>query len=96
MDDLGGLPYDDSAAAAAPDVAPTTTEVDGDHPMLDRALDDYPMGGEERKREPVPEHVQSLIGRMGRGKVYLAEESPGIIHHDAERRISRDPVSCRG
>jgi hypothetical protein len=59
--------------------------------MLDRALDDVPTRSRGRD-EPVPEHVQSLLGRMGKNKVYLAEESTGIIHHDAEARLRRDPV----
>jgi hypothetical protein len=99
----GGLPYDDSEAA------------DGDHPMLDRALeDDYyafppsfpntPMSATffgmappttSRDRGVIPDHVANLMGRMSRNKVYLAEESSGIIHHDAEARLSGDPVSER-
>lgn len=94
MDEFGGLPYDESAIPAAAPAA----DSEGDHPMLDRALDDLPPrrrgSGEtgEHDRGPVPEHVQSLIGRMGRGRVYLSEESTGIIHHDGQRRIQRDPV----
>lgn len=101
MDEFGGLPYTDEAAAAAQEVqaaqaAEASNSMDVDHPMLDRALDDY--NPRQRRRsprepsEPVPEHVQSLLGRMGKGKVYLMDESPGIIHHDGELRLSRDPV----
>ncbi|BEJ10908.1 hypothetical protein CspHIS471_0103300 [Cutaneotrichosporon sp. HIS471] len=100
MDIDGGLPWDaDDSGPTAPPPAPApeqTTEMDVDM-LLDRPLDDFPArrsGGRDRQgepREPVPEHVQSLVGRMGKGKVYLAEESTGIIHHDAERRIARDP-----
>ncbi|KAL7420656.1 hypothetical protein Q5752_004607 [Cryptotrichosporon argae] len=80
-----GLPYDaPSPSAAAP--AEPATDADGDHPMLDRALDDYVT-----PQADVPEHVQGLLGRMGRGKVYLVEESVGIVHHDGDRRIRGDP-----
>jgi hypothetical protein len=57
---------------------------------LDRPLDDYQPNTNE-----VPEHVQSLMGRMSKGKVYLLEESPAVIIMDGEERIRRDPVSCR-
>jgi hypothetical protein len=57
---------------------------------LDRPLDDYQPNSNE-----VPEHVQSLMGRMSKGKVYLLEESPAVIIMDGEERIRRDPVSCR-
>jgi hypothetical protein len=63
--------------------------------LLDRPLDDAPPRRRSGARSPVPEHVQALMGRMGKGKVYLADESPGIIHHDAERRIARDPRLTR-
>lgn len=53
---------------------------------LDRPLDEY--------KAPIPDHVQSLMSRMGQGKVYLLEETPAIIHVDAESRIRGDPVSC--
>ena len=55
---------------------------------LDRPLDDYEPNSNE-----VPEHVQSLMGRMSKGKVYLLEESPAVIIMDGEERIRRDPVS---
>jgi hypothetical protein len=51
---------------------------------LDRPLDDY--------RPPVPDHVKELMGRMGQGKVYLLEDSPAIIHVDAEAKVRGDPV----
>lgn len=55
---------------------------------LDRPLDDYNPSSNE-----VPEHVQSLMGRMSKGKVYLLEESPAVVMIDGEERIRRDPVS---
>ncbi|CAK9779876.1 hypothetical protein CC85DRAFT_286208 [Cutaneotrichosporon oleaginosum] len=94
MDIDGGLPWDadDSGPTAPPPPAPAPDDVD----MLDRPLDDFvPRERGGRARSPVPEHVQALMGRMGKGKVYLAEETPGIIHHDAERRIARDPRLTR-
>lgn len=102
MDIDGGLPYeaDDSGPYVPPVLPPPEDETKDDVDMLlDKPLDDMIPdrrrgSGERRPREPIPEHVQNLMGRMGKGKVYLAEESPGIIHHDAERRIARDPVSC--
>ncbi|GMK56751.1 hypothetical protein CspeluHIS016_0305910 [Cutaneotrichosporon spelunceum] len=102
MDIDGGLPWDaDDSGPTAPPPAPAEEGMDVDT-LLDRALDDAPRRpgrrGREHEREtrsPVPEHVQALMGRMGKGKVYLAEESPGIIHHDAERRIARDPRLTR-
>lgn len=105
MDIDGGLPYeaDDSGPYVPPVLPPPEAEATEDVDMLlDRPLDDMIPdqrqrgSGERRPREPIPDHVQNLMGRMGKGKVYLAEESPGIIHHDAERRIARDPVSQYG
>jgi hypothetical protein len=70
------LPYD----ATPPPSPPNTTE-----PMaLDQPLDDYTPA--------IPEHVTNLMSRMGRGKVYLLEESPAIIHIDGVDRAARDPV----
>ena len=54
---------------------------------LDRPLNDY--------QPVVPDHVQSLMGRMSKGKVYLLEESPAVVILDGEERIRRDPVSYR-
>jgi len=54
---------------------------------LDRPLDDY-------QSNAVPEHVQSLMGRMSKGKVYLLEESPAVVIMDDGERLRRDPVSC--
>lgn len=68
-----------------------TDSMDVDHPLLDRALDDIPARRAEA--EPVPEHVSALMGRMGKNKIYLAEESPAVIHHDGVERLRRDPVS---
>jgi hypothetical protein len=53
---------------------------------LDRPLDDY-------QPNVVPDHVQSLMGRMSKGKVYLLEESPAVVIVDDGERIRRDPVS---
>jgi hypothetical protein len=84
-----GLPYD-----GTPPPEDRRDEPSGlDRPLgdytepsaLDRPLDDY---------EPaVPDHVQSLMGRMSKGKVYLLEESPAVVILDGEERIRRDPVS---
>jgi hypothetical protein len=57
---------------------------------LDRPLDDYQPQSNE-----VPEHVQSLMGRMSKGKVYLLEESPAVVIMDDGERIRKDPVSFR-
>lgn len=101
MDEFGGLPYTEEAAAAAQEaqVAEASETMDVDHPMLDRPLDDYNPRPRRRSPgeppEPVPEHVQSLLGRMGKGKVYLMDESPGIIHHDGGLRLKRDPVLAK-
>jgi len=72
------LPYD---ATPPPSPLKSTAE-----PIaLDQALDDYAPA--------VPEHVTSLMSRMGKGKVYLLEESPAILHVDVDNRAARDPVS---
>jgi hypothetical protein len=59
---------------------------------LDRPLEEY------NPTRVVPEHVQSLMGRMSKGKVYLLEESPAVILMDDGERLRRDPVStyCAG
>ncbi|WWC66215.1 uncharacterized protein I206_100116 [Kwoniella pini CBS 10737] len=69
------LPYD-----GTPPPSPPREE---ENPALDRALDDYTPA--------LPDHVQSLMGRMSRGKVYLMEESPAILHLDGEDKLRRDP-----
>lgn len=57
---------------------------------LDRPLDEYnPAHTSSRE---VPEHVQSLMGRMSKGKVYLLEESPAVVVLDGGDRLRRDPV----
>jgi len=96
----GGLPYEYNGDDDG--------KHDTDHPMLDRALDDYSFYSfpstpltpsftapptTSRDRGVIPEHVANLMNRMSRNKVYLAEESSGIIHHDAQERIRGDPVS---
>ena len=52
-----------------------------DRPLSDRSFETQ-----------IPEHVKSLMGRMSRGKVYLLEESTGIIHYNESGRSRRDPV----
>jgi hypothetical protein len=84
------LPYD-----ATPPPSPPSTEsmaIDSPPPPeelpddpLDRALDEY--------KPSIPDHVQSLMDRMSKGKVYLLENSPAIIHTGAQQRIRGDPVS---
>jgi len=86
-----GLPYDGTPPPEDPPLPPR------DEPeALDRPLSDYPY------QPAVPDHVKSLMGRMSRGKVYLLEESTGIIHADDEDRLRGNPVSpflmlrCKG
>ncbi|WVF70305.1 hypothetical protein IAT40_005094 [Kwoniella sp. CBS 6097] len=78
------LPYD--ATPPPEDPRPDSTNNGEDNPALDRPLDEY-----EPPAEEVPEHVRSLMGRMSKGKLYLMEESPGILHLDADERLRRDP-----
>ena len=87
MTEVTVLPYD---GTPPPELAPPATQngcqngaTTSDDP-LDRPLDDY--------RPEVPDHVKSLIGRMGKGKVYLLEETPAILHVDGEERIQGDTV----
>ncbi|WWC58762.1 uncharacterized protein I303_101306 [Kwoniella dejecticola CBS 10117] len=70
------LPYDGTPPPSSP---PREDE----NPALDRPLDDYTPA--------IPDHVQSLMGRMSRGKVYLLEESPAILHLDGQEKLRRDP-----
>lgn len=75
------LPYDATPPPSPPrDIE--TMQVDAD--PLDRPLDDY--------KPAIPDHVQSLMGRMSKGKVYLLEETPAILHMDTELRVKGDPV----
>ncbi|WVR06036.1 hypothetical protein IAU60_003064 [Kwoniella sp. DSM 27419] len=76
------LPYD----ATPPPASPRAEPIEEDNPALDRPLDEYQPPAAE-----VPDNVRSLMGRMSRGKVYLMEESPGILHLDGEERLRRDP-----
>jgi len=73
----GGLPYDATPPPSPPKIS--------DDP-LDRPLEDYAPS------EEVPDHVRSLMGRMSKGKVYLLEETPAILHVDGESRVRGDPV----
>ncbi|KAL1405014.1 hypothetical protein Q8F55_008637 [Vanrija albida] len=75
------------------ELVPEADGMDVDHPLLDRALDDIPA--RRGPDEPVPEHVTQLMGRMAKNKIYLAEESPAIIHHDGQERLRRDPRLAR-
>lgn len=84
---MSGLPYDRTPSPQPEVPAPSAdlTEPTG----LDMALDDYVPAN-----QPVPEHVQSLMGRMSKGKVYLLEESPALVVVDGKERIRGDQVSC--
>ncbi|WVW82483.1 hypothetical protein I302_104494 [Kwoniella bestiolae CBS 10118] len=73
------LPYD----GTPPPRDSEEENIEVENPALDRPLDDY--------QPAIPDHVQSLMGRMSRGKVYLMEESPGILHLDGEEKLRRDP-----
>ena len=87
MIEVTALPYD---GTPPPEPAPPATSKGATAfaAPLDRPLDDY--------RPEVPAHVKSLIGRMGKGKVYLIEETPAILHEDGEAKIQGDIVgsSC--
>ncbi|KAK8866085.1 hypothetical protein IAR55_001236 [Kwoniella newhampshirensis] len=74
------LPYD-----ATPSPEPELEPIEVENPALDRPLDEYEVP------LVVPDHVRSLMGRMSKGKVYLMEESPAILHVDSEERVRRDP-----
>ncbi|KAK4683552.1 hypothetical protein P7C73_g6693, partial [Tremellales sp. Uapishka_1] len=63
-----------------PSPPPTSVEPSA----LDRALDDQPPA-------EIPDHVKSLMGRMGKGKVYLMEETPAILHLGGEGRVRDNP-----
>ncbi|OCF41850.1 hypothetical protein I317_04360 [Kwoniella heveanensis CBS 569] len=83
------LPYDATPPPEDPSYTnngQTHTGAEDENPALDRPLDEYELPAEE-----VPEHVRSLMGRMSKGKLYLMEESPGILHLDADERLRRDP-----
>ena len=83
----GGLPYD--ATPPPDDIPPQAGPSKLDKPLddpLDKPLDDY------KPPKSLPPHVSDLMGRMSHGKVYLLEESPGIIHVDAPKRLEKDPV----
>lgn len=90
-----GLPYDGTPPPDEQRVNPLDRPLEEptytEPSALDRALDDYDAPG-SRSRE-VPEHVQSLMGRMSKGKVYLLEESPAMVLLDDGERLRRDPVS---
>ena len=78
------LPYEGTPPATDSSAEPKVERMESDDP-LDRPLDEY--------KAEVPDHVKSLMGRMSRGKVYLLEETPAILHVGGEERIRGDPVS---
>lgn len=85
---MSGLPYD-RTPSPQPEAEAHIAEAALTEPSaLDMALDDYVPAG-----QPVPDHVQSLMGRMSKGKVYLLDESPAIVLVDGKDRIRGDPVS---
>jgi hypothetical protein len=41
----------------------------------------------------VSDRARDLMSRMGKGKIYLLEESPAIVNLDGQERVRGDPVS---
>jgi hypothetical protein len=88
-----GLPYEGTPPPSTEATMTVPSALDrplGDYEepsALDRPLEEY------NPTRVVPEHVQSLMGRMSKGKVYLLEESPAVILMDDGERLRRDPVS---
>jgi hypothetical protein len=82
---MPALPYDATPPTSPPqdDMA---TEIPSINP-LDRALDDHPSNA------PIPEHVQALMDRMSKSRVYLLEETEVTTIPRAQRRLRGDPVS---
>lgn len=85
------LPYDATPPPSPPStesmtIDPPAPEEEPSIDILDRTLDEY--------RPAIPDHVQALVGRMSKGKVYLLENSPAIIHTGDQQRTRGDPVSC--
>lgn len=77
------LPYDTTPPPEETmDAGPETSN------PLDLPLSDYTPAA-----DAVPEHVQALVGRMSKGKVYLLEESPAVVNPEAQQRVRGDPVS---
>jgi hypothetical protein len=60
---------------------------------IDRPLDDIVVEAANANASVIPRHVQDLMSRMGKGKLYMLDESPGILHVDSGERIRGDPVS---
>jgi len=85
---MSGLPYDRTPSPQPESEAHVAEAALTEPSALDMALDDYVPAG-----QPVPDHVQSLMGRMSKGKVYLLDESPAIVLVDGKDRIRGDPVS---
>ena len=93
---MSGLPYDGTPPPEDPRSQPGVAHALDrpldeytENPALDRPLDDY------RPTRHVPDHVQSLMGRMSKGKVYLLEESPAVVVMNDGERLRRDPVRNR-
>lgn len=85
---MAGLPYDRTPTPEpAPQPGPSTTTYDAPA-GLDMALDDY-----INQPPQISDQARDLMGRMGKGKVYLLEESTAIINLDGQGRIRGDPVS---
>ena len=88
---MPGLPYDGTP--------PPGEEIPAEVSALDRPLEEYtepsaldrPLDEYNPTRE-VPEHVQSLMGRMSKGKVYLLEESPAVVMMNDGERLRQNPV----
>lgn len=81
------LPYDRTPSPPeSPSQPPQDSKITRIDP-LDQPLDSY--------TQPIPSHVQSLLGRMGQGKVYLLEESPAILMTNSEGRIKNSVGSLR-
>jgi hypothetical protein len=86
---MSGLPYDATPPPeehVEPSGLDKPLEEYTEPSALDRPLDDY------NPTNVVPDHVQSLMGRMSKGKVYLLEESPAVVIMDGGERLRRDPV----
>ncbi|RSH92969.1 hypothetical protein EHS25_008417 [Saitozyma podzolica] len=80
MSFAGGLPYESTPPPEDPSTSgagPGPAVAAMDQPLTDDPLD-RPL---DDYRPPVPDH----------GKVYLLEDSPAIIHVDAEAKIRGDP-----
>lgn len=85
---MAGLPYDRTPTPEpAPQPEPSSSTQNGPA-GLDMALDDYIA-----QPPAISDRARDLMGRMGKGKVYLLEESTAIVNVDGKERIRGDPVS---